>query len=104
MIVPAAVVHRAELDSAVENVARTLAPDLVRIRYDLAEDWSGDLAIFFRVLLSDDASSRERLHEAATRVREQLERHVDFQELGVFPYHNFRGAAEQAVLRDAAWE
>jgi hypothetical protein len=28
---------------------------------------------------------------------------MDFQALGVFPYHNFRSESEQAALREVAW-
>ncbi len=40
----------------VDRIAHDLAPDVVRIRLNIAQDWSGDPAIYFRVILSDEAS------------------------------------------------
>lgn len=81
---------------------RLLAPDVVHIRYDIDRDWSGDWAIFFRVLLSDDAS-KNRLSEVATQVVWHLSERLDSPSMGLFPYHNFRSESEQAALREAAW-
>jgi hypothetical protein len=53
MIVPAAVVHQSEIEKGVRAAEAALKPDVVRIRYDIGEDWSGQWAIFFRVVLSD---------------------------------------------------
>ena len=44
---------------------RSLAPDVVHIRYDIGEDWSGQWAIFFRVVLNDNAA-RQRLSSTGT--------------------------------------
>jgi hypothetical protein len=54
------------------------------------------------VLLSDDAGEK-RLREVATQVVRRLADRLDFAALGLFPYHNFRGVSEQAVLREEAW-
>src|SRR5580704_6949711 len=54
MYTPSAVTKQVEINAAIENVLRSIGPDVVRIRYDIGEDWSGQWAIFFRVVLSDD--------------------------------------------------
>lgn len=102
MIAPVAVTRQAEIDAAIHRVERIAAPDVVRIRYEIAEDWSGEWSIFFRVVLTDDAA-RQRLRDVATRVVGELARQLDFPGLGVFPYHNFRSESEQAILREPAW-
>ena len=102
MYVPSAVTKQAEIHSAIRAVERTLAPDVVRIRYDIGEDWTGQWAIFFRIVLTDDAA-RKRLRELANKVVWELARQLDFPEMGVFPYHNFRSVSEQAELREEAW-
>jgi hypothetical protein len=91
-----------EVNAAISEVIRMLAPDVVHIRYDIGQDWSGDWAIFFRVLLSDEAS-KKRLREVATQVVWRLSERLDFASMGLFPYHNFRSVSEQAVLREEAW-
>ena len=94
---------QAEINAVVSDILREMAPDVVRIRFDFHEDWSGDPGVFFRVLLSDELD-RKRFHEVATRVRNTLWDRVDFFGMGVFPYHNFRKEGEQAVLKEKSWE
>jgi len=102
MMIPSAITKQAEINEAIAGVVQQLKPDVVHIRYDLGEDWSGDWAIFFRVVLSDEAS-QNRLREVAAQVVSRLAQRLDFSALGVFPYHNFRSESEQAVLREEAW-
>jgi len=88
----------------VDEIARALAPDVVRIRLSVAQDWSEHPAIYFRVILSDEASRGDRLADTAGKVRRKL-----FEELGLaaidhFPYFRFRSQSEQAKLRDKAWD
>jgi hypothetical protein len=56
----------------VDRIARDLAPDVVRIRLNISQDWSNDPAIYFRVILSDEASRGDRLADVAARVRSKL--------------------------------
>ena len=102
MYLPSAVTKQPEINAAVSEVVRLLAPDVVHIRYDIARDWSGDWAIFFRVLLSDEAGA-QRLRDVATKVVARLANHLDFGALGLLAYHNFRSESEQSVLREEAW-
>jgi hypothetical protein len=102
MSLPAAVNKQPEVQSGVSAVTEQLKPDVLYIRYELGEDWSGDWAMFFRVVLSDEAAAK-RLHETAKQVISQIEEQIDFSALGVFPYYNFRSASEQADLQEPAW-
>jgi hypothetical protein len=102
MILPAATRQQAKIETEVRAVEAALCPDVARIGYEIREDWSGQWAIFFRVVLSDDAA-KHRLRKVATDVVWRLAERLDFEELGVFPYHNFRSEPEQAALREEAW-
>lgn len=102
MFLPSAVTRQSEIDGAVARVQQSIGPDVVRIRYEIGEDWSGQWAIFFRIVLTDDAA-RIRLRDVATRVVRGLAQQLDYPGLGVFPYHNFRSVSEQAVLQEPAW-
>jgi hypothetical protein len=102
MYLPSAVTKDPEIQAAIHAVEKSLAPDVVRIRYDIGEDWSGQWAIFFRIVLTDDAA-RRRLREVANKVVWGLSRQLDFPGLGVYPYHNFRSVSEQEALREPAW-
>ena len=102
MQMPAAITQQAEIEDKVRAVEATLRPDVIHIWHEIGEDWSGQWAIFFRVVLSDDAA-KHRLRKVATNVEWRLAERLDFAALGVFPYHNFRSESEQAALRDEAW-
>lgn len=100
---PPAVDKQTAIESLVSDILREMSPDVVRIRFDFHEDWSGDPGVFFRVLLSDELD-RKRFHEVATRVRDTIWERVDFPTMGVFPYENFRKESEQVVLQEQGWE
>jgi hypothetical protein len=88
----------------VDRIALDLAPDVVRIRLNIAQDWSGDPAIYFRVILSDEASQRDRLAGTTARVEEKLSADLRLDELDHLPYFKFRSLSEQANLREKAWD
>lgn len=102
MYLPTAVTKQQEIDGAVSQVEAELAPDVLRIRYDIGEDWSGQWSIFFRIVLTDEAAKR-RLRDVAAKVVRGLASRLDFPGMGVYPYHNFRSASEQAMLQEEAW-
>jgi len=83
-------------------VQEAVGPDVVRIRYDIAEDWSGQWAIFFRIVLTDDAA-RNKLREVGKKVSRGLARELDYPVMGVTAYHNYRSVTEQAKLQEPAW-
>jgi hypothetical protein len=87
----------------VDQIARTLAPDVVRIRLNVWHDWSGDPAIYFRSVLSDEAA-RERLAEVAERVRQELRARLGLDDLEHISYFRFRTQSEQAVLKEKSWD
>ena len=101
-MLPPAVSKDSEIQAAIDEVERDLAPDVVRIRYGIAEDWSGEWAIFFRIVLTDEAA-RHRLIEVRSKVVSGLSRRLDYPVMGVFPYHNFRSVSEQEALQEPAW-
>ncbi len=96
-------VHQDRIAQGVAKASDALAPDVVRIRYELGEDWSGDSAVFFRVLLTDSASKRSHLREVARRVSAEIFRDVQPSQLGLQAYFNFRSESEQAMLKEEAW-
>jgi hypothetical protein len=88
----------------VDRIARDLAPDVVHIRMDVGHDWSDHPAIYFRVILSDEASRRDRLGDVVELVREKVYNELGFAGLDHIPYVRFRSRSEQAQLRDPVWE
>ena len=97
-------VKRQELAAAIAEVEPMLKPDVVRLRYTIKEDWSGEPAIYFRVLLTDDASNQKRLHEVTTRVEELIETRIDpLNSWDLLPYFNYRSESEQEDMKAPAW-
>jgi hypothetical protein len=97
--VPRAFVHQARFDAAIARVAQSLAPQVVSIIPELGNDWTGEPAVFFMVILADAFSGRDRLLDIINRVSETLEQKVQpLERWGVLPYFNFRSQSEQAKL------
>ncbi|MGC2659977.1 MAG: hypothetical protein WA324_18620 [Bryobacteraceae bacterium] len=92
------------LAHGLRNVERSLHPDVVRIRWSVGEDWSGDSAIFFRVVLSDAASRRDDLAEFTGGIGGRIFADLRLAELEYIPYFNFRSDSEQKRLKDAEWD
>jgi hypothetical protein len=101
--VPTGVVKQAEINRRVAALEQELKPDVESIRYNIDVDWSGDSAIFFRIVLSDQASAENRLREVTSRVTHRLFDELPPPDLGLLPYFSFRSHSEQAVLRDEDW-
>ncbi|HEX5432125.1 MAG TPA: hypothetical protein VFW83_09175 [Bryobacteraceae bacterium] len=102
MPLPSAISRQSEIQAAIHDVERALAPHVIRIRYEIGEDWSGEWAIFFRIVLTDEAA-RRRLRDTAAKVVWGLAGQLDFPAMGVVPYHNFRSLPEQEALQEPAW-
>jgi len=72
--------------------------------YSFAEDWQGDISLFFRILISDAASSPHRLRQTTQRMIAKVLQEIKAQELGLQTYFNFRTESEQRMLREPYWE
>jgi hypothetical protein len=103
MTFPSAITQQPRINAALAEVVKEAAPSVVRIRYEIDHDWSGDWAIFFRILLSDEASQRQNLRDITGRVSEMISSRVDFSAMGILPYFTFRSQSEQAKLLEPAW-
>jgi hypothetical protein len=102
---PSGIVNQSKIAVAVRKAANLLAPDVVRIRYSLDLDSTGDDAIFFRVLLSDKASREDRLFETTQRISRKILDVVEpMEKFGLGSYFNYRSVSEQAELKEAIWE
>lgn len=102
-IVPKGFVNQSQIDSGVQRTMQALAPAVVRIRYSLGSDWTGEPSVFFRIVLSDEASTRDQLSKIAQRVALTILNEVRAEELGLHSYFNFRSLSEQEELKEPAW-
>ena len=89
-----------EVSAAVLYVEAALKPDVVRIRWDYGEDWNGNDALFFRVVLSDDAAAH-RLREVLPPLWRSLGGHA--LGTGLFGYVRVRSESECQKLNDPEW-
>jgi hypothetical protein len=114
MVVPSFLINQAEIAKGVKKVEKKFRPDVVRISYEIRENWMGDPAIYFRVLLSDEAADRFTTavvsktstgHELPRHVRDAIDALIDpLGKWGLFPHVSFRSVSEQAYLKDKDWE
>jgi hypothetical protein len=81
---------------------RKLDPaDVSHVAFTIGEDHTGDPALYFRVVLTDAASSIDRLSDVAERVSKALmEALHPLENWGLLPYFSFRSYSERQQLND----
>ena len=100
---PTAFTRQAKFQAAVAQAAQRLAPHVVTIIPTLGNDWSGEPAVFFMVVLADAASRRDNLLNISNRVSQDIVQQVQpLEQWGVLPYFNFRSQSEQDKLNQPA--
>ena len=103
MLILRALVNDARIARQVAAVARKFARDVVRIRFHIGEDWTGDPSIFLRILLKDKATTDDRLGVVTRRVEDALRDKLQPRDMGLIAYFDFRAESEQAELKDPDW-
>lgn len=98
-VYPPAFIRQSQFKAEVERIAQRLAPQVVTIIPTLGNDWSGEPAVFFMVILTDASSGRDQLLDVSNEVSEAVVRKVQpLERWGVLPYFNFRSQSEQAEM------
>jgi hypothetical protein len=91
--------QQAQFQSAVNLAAQQLRPHVMDVILTLGNDWSGEPAVFFMVILSNAASQRAQLLRVTNQVSNAIVQMVQpLEQWGVLPYFNFRSEAEQAQI------
>ena len=99
-----AAINPAQIAKALRRAERALAPDVVRIRYTLRDDSTGDPSIYFKVVITDKAASQEsKLGEITRRIINTVRDKVKPEDFGLNSYFNFRSLSEHKELNDPAW-
>jgi hypothetical protein len=91
----------------VDEVARKFPAEVVRIRHSFSRDWDGDPAIYFRLVLTDEAVKRHPLPELTHRTEDALIKDLALytSEYSIYnSYFYFRTKAEQDKSKDPQWE
>ncbi|MGA3079332.1 MAG: hypothetical protein ABSG56_37340 [Bryobacteraceae bacterium] len=103
MYLPRAFAQQPLFQAAVGRAALRLAPQVVDIIPTLGNDWRGEPAVFFMVILVDAASRRDQLLKVTNQASAFIAQHVQpLEEWGVLPYFNFRSQSEQARINQHA--
>jgi hypothetical protein len=97
-------VHQGAINSAIRKVEKSFSPQVVRIGHSFGEDATGAPAVFFRVLVRDDAAPTAILRELAQRLAIDLMNEARTDENGLHAYFDFRSLSEQQKLRDPDWD
>lgn len=91
----------------VEEVAKKFPEEVVRIRHSFSRDWDGDPAIYFRIVVTDEARRTIPLGELIRKIETALIKDLALftSEYSVYiPYFEFRTKAEQDRSKDPQWE
>jgi hypothetical protein len=97
--VPLAFAQQAQFQAAIARAAQQLRPHVVDVIPTLGNDWSGEPAVFFMVILSNQSSQRDQLLRVTNQVSNAMVQMVQpLEQWGVLPYFNFRSEAEQAKI------
>ncbi len=95
-------VNQAAIKSAVLDVEKRFSPQVVRIGYSFREDHFDNPAIFFRILLRDEAVPIDI--ELDRRISVALMNEAMTDENGLRAYFSYRSVSEQHKLRDPEWD
>lgn len=102
VIIPRAVAHQAQFLGAIAQVA--LPPQVLNLTPRLGTDWDGESAVFFQVILADNAVPRPQLLEFTKQISQAIIRQIrPLEEWGVLPYFNFLTQTEQARMKEPTW-
>ena len=71
--------------------------------HNLGTDWGGDAALYFRIVLTDEASKEEKLGDVTQKISTLLADEVRPYELGLIDCCSFRSQSENDALRDPGW-
>jgi len=90
------------LDEGLREMTEKLHEDVIGINYHFGYDWSGDPAIFFRVLLRDHVSGPSS-GKVTQRITDELMDGLQLRELEEIAYFRFRTQRDQDRLQEPEW-
>lgn len=104
MVLPRGMTQRSALDASIQELVPSLGPEVLRVRYSLGEDWTGDPAIFFRIVLVDRATKKHNISKITQRIERQIRDQLEpTEQWGLQPYFNYRSKSEFDEMREKAW-
>jgi hypothetical protein len=104
MFIPTEFRKDAQISAVIKTALAELSPQVRYIRYSIDQDWTGDWAVFFRVVIADEVGSRTGRLEIGNRIRSRIMHDLDLPNLGMMPHFDLRTESEQAELKGKDWE
>ena len=96
MYLAKAFAQQSQFFAAVDRAASALQPRVVSVTPTLGNDWNGESAVFFEIVLADGIP-RAQLLPLTRQISESIVQQVQpLEEWGVLPYFNFLTQSEQA--------
>jgi len=90
--------ERAHIEDMVKAAAFALQPDLVELRHEIRDDWSGDPSIFFTLVVGIRLSAgRNPSFDRVVHMEEAIRLIVEPQEYGLNPYFSCHSNLESAM-------
>lgn len=96
---------RAEIDRTMNGAVAELGERVVRLTYVVEPDHSGDVALFFRVVIPDRDAEPGKLPAATEVIRETIESRVrPHARWGLLAYYSYRSKQEWGRMGDRGWK
>jgi hypothetical protein len=107
MTMQAILINPNQLAPKVEAALRKLKrnnKDVVSVAYNFENDWSGDPAIYFRIVLSDEAAREDKLMEVTQRLENKIIGELGFYSTWpILPYFSYRSESEYLEVGNRGW-
>lgn len=90
------------VQAPITQVVQLFTPAISHIRYSIEEDHYGDISLFLRIVLTDEAA-KLGTYIVCKKITLAVQNRLRLIELDLFPYFNWRSASEQAKLQHPDW-
>lgn len=97
-----AIAHQTQFFEAIARVP--LPPQALSVTTTLGDDWNGDSAVFFQVILADNSVPRPQLLAFTKQISRAIVQAIrPLEERGVVPYFDFLTESERARMKEPTW-
>ena len=104
MYIARAFAHQAQFFAAIAEAASTLPAGVITVTPTLGTDWDGEPAVFFQVILADDAVPRDQLLAFTKEISWAIVMQVrPLEEWGVLYYFDFLTQSEHSRIKEPSW-
>ena len=112
MIAPVTEYNTQAIDEAVSAAQTKFSADIEYIRYSIRDDWAGEPALFFRVVLKDRSYPKPfvrndprvtEILDLCNRIMSEIRSAISTLNVELQPDFSFRLVSEQRELRDEDW-